>query len=92
MRATIDPPVERDGEGPDDGRAPIGPARLAAIGVGVVVAALLALFIWGVSAGGDEDRAFGPSPLEASSPPPSTAPRSTARGTRSTATGAAGWS
>ncbi|MCC6434362.1 MAG: TlpA family protein disulfide reductase [Acidimicrobiales bacterium] len=42
----------------------MGPARKAAIAAGVVVLALLAVFLYGVVAGGDDDAITGPSPLD----------------------------
>ncbi|MGD9753124.1 MAG: TlpA family protein disulfide reductase [Acidimicrobiia bacterium] len=43
---------------------PMGPARKAALVAGVVVMALLAVFVYGVVAGGDDDELSGPSPLD----------------------------
>ncbi len=49
-----------------DGRngGAMGPARKAALAAGLVVVALLALFIYGVANVGNDDAAFGPSPLD----------------------------
>ncbi len=45
-------------------RRPVGSARKAALGAGLVVVALLALFTYGVVSGNGDESAFGPSPLD----------------------------
>ncbi len=46
------------------GHQTMGPARKAALVAGVVVLALVGLFIYGVNNVGNDDQAFGPSPLD----------------------------
>lgn len=61
MTTHLQPVLEDE---PLDRPAPMGPARKAAIGAGLMVLALLALFVYGVTKGEDGAGATAPSPLD----------------------------
>ncbi|MFN0027674.1 MAG: TlpA family protein disulfide reductase [Acidimicrobiales bacterium] len=75
--APLDPTQPAPSESASSGsgaRHSLGPARKAALAAGVVVVALLGLFIYGVANVGNEDGAFAPSPLDGELAPPLHAP------------------